>query len=455
VGVGLLNDKRSPYQSARTNRNIQFEESSQQFGTIIKGFNAKPYRGKQFKLEGKAKMVSGTGTGHFWARADVDNQKTGFFNNMDENPITATEWKNYTITGNIDTNAIDLVTGAFLAGNGEFWVDDFKVSINDGNEWKEVYSNTFNSKKTGVSTRSIFDNTPIKTPNPDYVFGILEDDKMPTEKWVSIKSRSSAEKHTSYFKEYPAVGEFISKDIGSGLKAIIPLAVYGNSLNTYPIADTLKLSQLKSNYNNIKSESINGTDLYTRLADLSITWNVFQHFFLYFDFAQTNWLDDLRDAISSAYLDKTSYDFQRNLQKLTAKLKDGHIRVNMTGGDKYSYVPPIAWEWIEGKLVITAVSGQSLQLKKGDIVTAINDLNPQDYFKTVEQHISAATDGWLNNRAQMESLLGEEGTDMQLTVLNNDGITTRVLLKRTLPSYQHITTSPEGGVKVLSKDVMS
>ncbi|MEO8887607.1 MAG: S41 family peptidase [Mucilaginibacter sp.] len=458
IGVGLLNDKRSPYQSARTNRNVNFKPISQSFGTIAKFFDAKPYRGKQFKLEGKAKMVTGTGSGHFWARVDLNNTKTGFFNNMDESPIVSTEWKNYVVTGTIDSNAVDLATGTFLSGNGEFWVDNYKISIKEGTVWKEVYSNTFNTQKTGVSITGIFGNAPLKVPNPNYAFSIVEDNKTPAEKWVSIKStlptNQITEKHTSYFKAYPAVGEYIAKDIGANLKVIIPLAVYGNSTNTYPIADTLKLAQLKSNYNKINDEDITGVDLYTRLGDLCITWNVFQHFFLYFDFAQTNWLDDMREAISEAYVDSTRYAFQKNLQKLTAKLKDGHIRVNITGGSNYNYVPPIAWEWIEGKLVITDVSGASFRLKKGDIVTAINGLNPQDYFKAVEQNISAATDGWLKYRAQIESLAGEKDTELRLDILDNDGKNEKVVLRRTLSFNEHLSTSPKDEIKILGKDIM-
>lgn len=448
VGVGLINDKRSPYQSARTNRNITFEQTPLQEGAIIlSGLDVKPYRGKQFKLQAKASMVSGSGNGHFWATVFLNNGKSGFFNNMMEAPIIKNEWQGYTITGMIDTNAVNLVTGAFLSGNGEFWFDDISLAIKEGNEWKEVYSNAFNSKKTGVFTNN--------TPQPDYVFSIVADAQLPNQKWTSIKSVSKqiTEKHTTYFKAYPAVGEFINKDIGNGLSAIVPLALYGNTLHTYPLADTAKLSALKSNYSKIPDETINGDDLTTRLADLCITWNVLQHFFPYFDFAQTNWANDLREAINTAYLDKTSYDFQKNLQRLTARLKDGHVSVRKTREDKNLFIPPVAWEWIEGKLVITDVIDKAAVLKKGDIVTAINGVKPEDHFNTVTQYISAATTGYLNHRAQTESLLGERDSELQLSVLNSDGKTVDILLKRTLPNQQ-FGSRPYGDIKMLTRDIM-
>jgi hypothetical protein len=452
LGVGLINDKRSPYQSARTNRNITFEQIPLQVGAlIVSGLDAKPYRGKEFKLQARAKIVSGTGTGHLWARADLNNRKFGFFNNMTENPIIKNEWQDYTITGLIDTNAASLVTGSFLSGRGEFVFCDFKISVKEGGEWKEVFKDQLNSKKTGL-----FDpNMNSKSAEAEYAYAIVEDSKTPGDKWTSIKSipKQIVEKHSTYFKAYPAVGEFINKDIGSGLSVIIPLSLYGNTLHTYPLADTAKLSALKSNYSKIPDAIISGDDLNTRLADLCITWNVLQHFFPYFDFAQTNWTNDLKEAISAAYLDKTSYDFKKNLQRLTARLKDGHGFVRQTRGDNNLFIPPIAWEWIEGKLVITNVIDKAIVLKKGDIITAINGIKPEDHFKTVTQYISAATTGYLDHRAQTESLLGERETELKLTVSNVEGKTSDVLLKRTMPSQQ-FNSPAYGDIKMLTKDVM-
>ncbi|MGY3211311.1 S41 family peptidase [Mucilaginibacter sp. HD30] len=449
LGVGLVNDKRSPYQSARTNRNLVFEQIPLQAGAlIVSGLDARPYRGKEFKLQARAKMVSGTGTGHLWARADLDNRKSGFFNNMMEDPIIKNEWQDYTIKGVVDTNAVSLVTGTFLSGTGEFLFDNFKVSVKEGGEWKEIFKDEVNSKKNGPFNINAY-------ANAEYSYNIIEDETAPKQKWTSITSipKEIAEKHSTYFKAYPAVGEFINKNIGSGLNAIIPLALYGTTLHTYPLADTAKLSALKSNYSKIPDAMITGDDLNTRLADLCITWNVLQHFFPYFDFAQTNWAADLRDAITTAYADKTSYDFKKNLQRLTARLKDGHIFIRQTRGDKDLFIPPIAWEWIEGKLVITHVIDNAIALKKGDIVTAINGIKPEDHFKTVTQYISAATTGYLNHRAQTESLLGERDSELKLTVSNTAGATSDVLLKRSMPSQQ-FDSPAYGDIKMLTNDIM-
>ena len=134
-------------------------------------------------------------------------------------------------------------------------------------------------------------------------------------------------KHDLLFEKYPLFGEFIGKEISSGLSCIVPLALYGDDKHTYPLPDLVKLNALKENIRAIPDSSLTGDNLYVRLADIIISWNIFQHFYPYFDIAKTNWADDLTIALTDAYHDKSAVDFLQTLQKFTAKLKDGHVRV--------------------------------------------------------------------------------------------------------------------------------
>ncbi|HMF72346.1 MAG TPA: hypothetical protein VK616_12790, partial [Flavitalea sp.] len=51
--------------------------------------------------------------------------------------------------------------------------------------------------------------------------------------------------HKYLFKAYPKVGEYIQKNIGRGLKAVFPLALYGDLNKTYPAADANMIKVLK------------------------------------------------------------------------------------------------------------------------------------------------------------------------------------------------------------------
>jgi hypothetical protein len=452
VGVGLLKDKRSLYKSARTNRSIVYASAAQTFGSITTSVDAGPYRGDEFKLTGRAKMVSGTGNGHFWLRVDKTNKKTGFFDNMQNRPILTTEWKNFEITGKIDTDANDIYMGIFLLDDGELWMDDFTLSVNKDGKWITVYTNNLNNEKTGISQTGILNNPYNGKPGPnhnDYIYSIVQDDKNPAEKWASIKSKRTPadyiEAHTTYFDKYPQVGEYINKNIGNGLKVIVPLALYGDDKRTYPATDSTQFWKLIKELNTVKNTDITGDQLNTRLGDIIITWNVFQHFFPYFDFANTDWAQDFRDATASAYNDKTADDFQKTLAKLTAKLKDGHIAVDRVTGNTDRFWLPIGWDWAEGKLVITRVLNDSVAIQRGDIVTAINGEDPAIYFKNAEQYISAATPGYLNARAINTTLRGPNAAPLSLTATDKNGSSHTITLSHnlSLSAYRRAMPVPD------------
>jgi hypothetical protein len=58
-------------------------------------------------------------------------------------------------------------------------------------------------------------------------------------------SSTNKAKHDLLFEKYALFGEFIDKEIGSGLSCIVPLALYGDDEHTYPLPDLVKLNTLK------------------------------------------------------------------------------------------------------------------------------------------------------------------------------------------------------------------
>lgn len=111
---------------------------SQQFGTIIQSIPAKDLQNKEIKLVAKIKAeVNGKGNqAQLWLRVDNEDNTVGFFDNMDDRPITADKWEKYEIKGKINDNAKTLVFGGFLYGNGKIWLDDFEFYIqNEKKEW--------------------------------------------------------------------------------------------------------------------------------------------------------------------------------------------------------------------------------------------------------------------------------------------------------------------------------
>lgn len=108
-----------------------FSQIQPNWGAFNYVLDAKPYAGKNFRIEAavKVKLIDSTADAEVWVRVDREGKKMGFFNNMMDKPIRSAEWKVYTQTGKIDKDAERLVFGGHYHKKGIFWFDDFKLFI--------------------------------------------------------------------------------------------------------------------------------------------------------------------------------------------------------------------------------------------------------------------------------------------------------------------------------------
>lgn len=405
VSAGMNNNGK-PYSSIRVNRDYEIDNSSS-FGTITTSVEASRYAGKKFKYSGWVKLDKDSkGTGNLWFRVNKSDGTIGFFDNMASSPITENKWKQYEITGTIDSAAADIFFGCFLSGKGKLLLDDIKLSYKEGENWIPIPLGN-----SGFEGQEITDDGQWRHSGSGYVFDVSEEDTNGGNKSAAIQYKGNIEKGkgTALFEHQPKFGELINKRIGENLFCQIPIALYSKDEYTYPKSNEESLQALTKR---IESKSNENTNLALRLGNIINVYNVFQHFYPYFDVVNVDWEGELERALMKSYKDRTDKDHLITLQKLTAPLKDGHIRVSSKNME--SFVPPISWEWIENKLIITDVYDNNVNLKIGDEVLKINNQNSAEYFQEVNSKISAGTDGWLKYRAQTESLFGAKDSKIIL-----------------------------------------
>lgn len=419
------------------------------FPPLLASIDVSKHCGKEFLFTGKVKLADGPGSGHLWARVDRANAKVGFFENMSSRPIRANEWHQYEINGIIDTDGVSLAFGCFLQTAGKLFVDDIHVKVKDGEEWKTVYLNSFETDNSDVAPNSMY-----AGKSAGYKTLVTENESGEGKKSVCIQSVNEEVKSGSLFEAFCRIGEYVKKEIGSGLTILMPLAVYGNEKATYPKADETKLLALRNELKQMPAASTK--DLHTRIGDLIIMWNIFQHFYPYFKETKTDWSEAFRSAVKDAYSNQTEYEFLKTIRRFTAKLKDGHVWVNspsITGME--DFVLPIQWEWVANQLVVTKVMHDTLSVKKGDRILAIDGQSPQKYFEEIYAHISAATSGWRDSRAQVASLQGPENSKIALTVSSDKGkrLQTSLVRKLALSQYYQLISTNDEPLKRLSQDI--
>lgn len=456
-----LTDQCSQPQSRCAVLRWEGQETPEPFGNLLQAFDATPYRNKSVRFRASVRVDSPPDVrAQLWFRVDRAKQQMGFFDNMANRPILSSRWASCEIVGGIDPDAERIFIGMMLFGRGAAYIEGVSVEVVGNSEIAPVLERSRPLAGRGLENLTAFarlfgyvrhfhpsDEAAAADWDALAVSGVraIEDAKDPAElakkleaffqpvaptlrvfpasqappqidleapaggaglKLIAWRHRGfgSGAVRSIYRSERvtspPDGGKLpapFAADLGGGVKALVPLALFADAQGTLPHAATPPATK-----GVVTKLRYTADDRAVRLADVIIAWNVFQHFYPYFDVVKTDWPGALTAALTAAAADKDAAAFNSTLRRLVAELHDGHGRVS--AGD--SYLPrPVAWDWVEGQLVITRVPddlGQSVA--PGDVVTAINGKPIRQAIAETEPLISAATPQWLRVR-----LLGELG----------------------------------------------
>lgn len=443
-----------PYYSRRPHRPIPVPTAplnGNRFGTLTKWVDAMPYRGLPFRYVAAVRNAQpNQAAGALWARVDLAKQGTGFFDNMGDRPILRGEWAEYTLSGRLDPKANALYVGAMLLGDGELQVDKLRVEVQDSGRWKTIFADNFEADTTGRYPGSINPRPGAYATANGFSYLVREGQAAEGNKYVSIKGKyqppayrpaNDADDSPPLFARQAAIGEVVQEDIGSNLRCVLPLALYGTKTATYPAADPAAGQRLRQELARVAHTEQSGDSRAVRLADIVITWNIFQHFYPYFATTNSDWPAALPEHLQAASAAPSGADFALVLRQLVARLHDGHGHIEYVGPQPHLQQLPLRWEWVQGKLAITQVLGDSVPVRPGDVVLAINGEDPGRYFERAGQSVPAATPGYLRYRTAGETLSGPAGAGLRVQVQHASGTTRSLVLHYSLTGQSF---SPEG-----------
>ncbi len=404
------------YRSIRINRENQISKTGYGFGTVTQSVDAIDYRGKNIKLKSFVRTkVSGTGNqGQLWLRIDRENKQKGFFDNMNERPIKSQEWQLYEIFGTVSDDATRIVFGCFLNGKGQVWVDGFQLfTKNKDRSWEPIrIKNPGFEEETAGKPKKWFANSP------GYSYKIVSEN--PYEGGRSLLIENQSEKFSgTLFDAYPEVGEVINKEIGKGLSCQIPMALYSDSNGTLGQRDKNSFDALLEQLSKIKTGKLTADNEYVRLGNIVIAWNVFQHFYPYFDVVGTDWDTELTNVLEEVLSNQNEIDFYSTLRRLVAKLHDGHGGVYHKISREQTGFPFLV-DWIENQVIITFLK-DSTNFKVGDIVISIDGIPAEQMLLNEEEFISGSPQ-WKRVKSLRRFGYGKEGTTAKLQIIRNGQI---------------------------------
>ncbi|MFA5806438.1 MAG: S41 family peptidase [Melioribacteraceae bacterium] len=186
------------------------------------------------------------------------------------------------------------------------------------------------------------------------------------------------------FENIPFKNECIEYKFSDSLQIKIPLTVYYTRIGTVDTRKEFPFNELLEKINTVDLTGKTADDENIRLVNVIMVWNVFQHFYPYFEVINIDWDKVLHETLMETFLDKTSNEFYNTLRKMVAKLMDGHTFITCEPKQKL-YGLPFKVDWVENKVVITS-SDDSL-FAKGDIINFIDSKTPESELSNGEKYV--------------------------------------------------------------------
>ena len=413
VGFGNVN---SVYKSIRLNKENKLTLGNMNnLVNIIQSVEAGLFQGKKMRFQASVKVEAEkwNDRAQLWIRVDRKSGERGFFDNMYDRPITQAEWRAYQIEGTVDEDADRIVFGCMVFGQGRFWLDNFKLSVEEDGEWVPVSINNpgFEMGSAGELPQG------WNIMADGFQCAVSTDDKTEGERSLFIQIKTTVISN-ELFPHHPKADEFIEKPLGSGLYCIIPLVLYSDDQGTLGKRQGYSLDTLYKAWEAVNLNELSAEDEDIRSGGVLIAWNVFQHFYPYFEEVETDWDLELTTALENALEDKTTDDFYYTLCQLVAALKDGHGNVYYPGLDRAGL--PFQVEWVENQVVITA-SQDPESFMVGDIIVSVDGVAAEQLISDSVQYISGSPQ-WKRFRSQSIFASGPKGSKATLEIKRGETI---------------------------------
>lgn len=423
----------------------------------------------------------GSGRAQMWLRVDRASGEMGFFDNMGDRPATDAQWSQHKIIADVDGDAAAIALG-FMAFGATVWIDDVTFEVVgearaagepareltdrgvrnlvalarlygylryfhpsdeaaacDWERWlrealEPVESAADSAQLAAALSEAMAPVAPAAVVRAGAIDGACTPPRERDDGGKAAESTAwfhygvgTMANHGVYRsrrltwdaaadppEHVPPIGACVEREIAPGVWCRVPLALYRDASGTLPRAIVGVLPA-----DDAAHVRPSGDDRATRLIGVIIAWNVFQHFYPYFDVVRTDWASVLPAALREAAADRDAADFHETLEKLVSKLEDGHGFVGFAGAGRWGAVP-IAWTFVGDRLIVTN-TGNETGISRGDEVLAIDGRAVADVVAEAAGRVSAATPQHRRFRVAGELARGEVGQQFVLRLRRPDG----------------------------------
>ncbi|MGB3465840.1 MAG: S41 family peptidase [Cyclobacteriaceae bacterium] len=343
------------------------------------------------------------------------------------------KWIKKTIQSDIKVETEELLINIAVYGRGKLLVDDLKLEFLVNEEWKTVtienhdFEDVFELQNTSTS-RGYYG------MNNGYELKVNTKESYSGDNSFEIKFVGSCEKHagTPIFSQNKNFPEIVSQELVAGISCAMPTSLYILDGHTFPVAKKNDFERLRSELEkiefNIESNS-------SRIGNVIVLFNVLKHFYPYDNVIDINWGSLFTSAVEKSLKDQTIDQHIETLTHLLADVKDGHGAVY--GGHYIKYSPPIVFEYVDDKVIVTKVIADSItNIKVGDHITHINNIPSKEFFYSRLDQVAQTTDSYVNEVLKYLNSTGSKNSTLTLRI-----DTQEIQIKRNLSTNEVISES--------------
>lgn len=382
LGVGINKDD-TTYSSRRINNRTSLLESK---ANLIQEVDPAPLVGRNVRYRA---WVRSEGAGQ---HAGAGLWMTGFNKegfdvlslDMKERLVHGTEWQEAEVSGKVNASVVGLYAGILVNGSGRMWIDrvSLEASRPDGS-WEPI----------PLVNGGLDQEDPNAKGRPAGWMW-LEGRAVTAQEAGGYRMSIEAVCHEVRCVSVDSVGEealpvlpkpaeVFEADLGGGVSCRVPLSLYLDEQRaTVPAS---------AGWSPAWPEGWlpTGNDRAVRLANVALAWNVFQHFYPYFDVVQTDWPGALRQALTTAATDKDEIVFADTLRLLVVQLHDGHAGAGINKEFTSYGSLPLVLRSIEDQVAVVAVVPEKAgRIKPGDVVLEFDGVPAAEALKREERLIS-------------------------------------------------------------------